>query len=97
MDNNHYVKKLAGKLQRDPATEEDLELAKHTIKSYFVVGLMNDMEESMRRFNVVLGIDDVNDDRNRSCMNSFFPGENPQFRRLTIGNRNSNAHPKVSV
>lgn len=57
IDNNHYVKKLAGKRQnKDIATEEDLELAKRAIQSYFVVGLLDHMEEIIKRFNVVLGL-----------------------------------------
>mmetsp|Transcript_13488 Transcript_13488/g.28624 ORF Transcript_13488/g.28624 Transcript_13488/m.28624 type:complete len:219 (-) Transcript_13488:370-1026(-) len=54
MDNNHLMKKLTGK---EEINETDLELAKNTIKSRIIVGLMHDMEESVKRFNVVMGID----------------------------------------
>ena len=89
-DNNHYVNKLAGKNQFDTATESDLELAKLTIQSYFVVGLTNQMKESVRRFNVMMGIDDVNDEMKARCVAGFFPDVN--------GRRsNANPHPEVSV
>lgn len=54
-DNNHMVKKLAGKVQRDTATVDDLIIAKETIRSRFIVGLMHEMEESIERFNIVMG------------------------------------------
>lgn len=90
-DNNHYVKKLANKTQIDTATETDLEYAKHTIKSYFIVGLTNQMKESTRRFNVILGIDDVHDKRHAKCMKDFFPLDTSSTRL------NSNIHPEVSM
>jgi len=86
-DNNHLVKKLAGKIQRDTATEEDLKLAKETLKNRFVVGLMNEMEESIHRFNTVIGIDEEDDAQNRKCMKSYFGAG--------VRKQNSNAHPKV--
>lgn len=88
-DNNAYTKKLAGKLQRDMATEEDLKVAKRTIKYYFIVGVMNQMEESVKRFNIVFGINDTTADK---CMESYFkPKESGEVKK-----RNSNPHPKVS-
>lgn len=88
-DNNHYVKKLANKTQIDTATETDLEFAKHTIKSYFIVGLTNQMKESTRRFNVILGIDDVHDKRHAKCMKDFYTTSSTRL--------NSNIHPEVSI
>jgi len=87
MDNDHMVKKLAGKLQREEATEKDLALAKQTIKMRFVVGLMDEMEESIKRFNVVMGIDTVTSQSGKGCMNGFF-GVNAR-------RTNSNPHPKM--
>ena len=55
-DNNHHVKRLAGKVQRDTATEEDLILAMNTVRERIIVGLMDDMKESFRRFRKVVGI-----------------------------------------
>eukprot|EP00578_Thalassiosira_sp_NH16_P005539 CAMPEP_0181135238 /NCGR_PEP_ID=MMETSP1071-20121207/32515_1 /TAXON_ID=35127 /ORGANISM="Thalassiosira sp., Strain NH16" /LENGTH=382 /DNA_ID=CAMNT_0023221811 /DNA_START=71 /DNA_END=1219 /DNA_ORIENTATION=+ len=86
MDNDHMVKKLAGKLQRDTATETDLQRAKTTIKRRFVVGLMQHMEESTRRFNTVIGIDEE-EKTARRCMDRYFgKGDKKQ---------NTNSHPKV--
>ena len=88
MDNDHMVKKLAGKLQRDTATETDLQRAKTTIKRRFVVGLMQHMEESTRRFNTVIGIDEE-EKKVRRCMDRYFgKGDKKQ---------NTNSHPKVRV
>ena len=88
-DNNHYVKKLAG--NGYTATESDLEIAKHTIQSYFVVGLTTQIQESVQRFNVMMGIDDVSNKRHAGCMTGYFPDEK---RSNTL---NANPHPEVSV
>ena len=90
IDNNHYVKKLAGKRQNHDATEEDLELAKNTIQSYFVVGLMDKMEASIRRFNVVMGIDHESDKKLAKCIKEYFPGNEAEEKKT-----NANPHPKV--
>lgn len=67
-ENNYVVKKLTGLRVNDMATEEDLRIAMRTIKMRFVVGLLDEMEESVRRFNVVMGIDET-DKENRECIN----------------------------
>ena len=94
-DNNHHVKTLAGKSTTDSATEEDLENAKRTIESYFVVGLTDEFEESMRRFKVVLGIDLT---RTWSwdvwCKEGYFK-PTPLATNKRIMKRNSAPHPKV--
>jgi hypothetical protein len=63
---------------------------------------MKDMEESVRRFNIVLGLD-VNSGRNAECMAEFFgpKDETPavQEEQKTLAStdsKNSNKHPKVS-
>ncbi|KAL7525132.1 hypothetical protein ACHAWF_001226, partial [Thalassiosira exigua] len=84
-DNDHMVKKLAGKIQRDKATREDLEKAKATVREYFVVGLMSEMQESVRRFDVVMGIDGE-DERNRGCLDQYFKKGKKT---------NSNPHPEI--
>ena len=90
-DNNSYVKKLAGKLECDTATEEDLKTAKRTIELYFIVGLTNEVDESVRRFNVMFGIDD--DEGNRTkCMYEYFGHKE----NSVVKKDNSNPHPKVS-
>lgn len=66
-DTNYLVKKLAGKALSDEATEEDLHMAMRTIKARFIVGLANKMEESVHRFNVVMGINDM-EAGNQVCM-----------------------------
>ena len=86
-DKNLLVKELAAKTHGD-TTEEDLKLAKETLKKRFVVGLMNEMEESIHRFNNVMGIDEEDNAKNTKCMKSYFG--------TRVRKENSNAHPKVS-
>ena len=80
------VKQLAGKKQLNTATEEDLAMAMHTIKARIVVGLMNRMEESVARFNVVMGVD-FSGVKEKSCWDKYF-GHG-------IRKSNSNSHPKI--
>jgi len=70
-DENFMVKKMAMKGLRDSVDMTDLVIAKEIVRRYFVVGLMNDMEESFRRFNVVLGLSDTPDERKQMCMQSY--------------------------
>ncbi|KAL7530599.1 hypothetical protein ACHAXR_003588 [Thalassiosira sp. AJA248-18] len=86
-DNNHMVKKLAGKIQRDKATETDLRMAMRTVKQRFVVGLMHEMEESIHRFNTVMGIDEE-EEYTKRVMYTFF-GNGSSMKT------NFNSHPKV--
>jgi len=88
IDNNHMVKKLAGKVQKDEATELDLARAKETIKKRMIVGLMDHMEESFNRFNIVMNINAKTNDKYTRCMNTYFGGG-------TNKKSNSNSHPKV--
>eukprot|EP00581_Thalassiosira_minuscula_P018554 CAMPEP_0183731874 /NCGR_PEP_ID=MMETSP0737-20130205/36703_1 /TAXON_ID=385413 /ORGANISM="Thalassiosira miniscula, Strain CCMP1093" /LENGTH=352 /DNA_ID=CAMNT_0025964719 /DNA_START=314 /DNA_END=1372 /DNA_ORIENTATION=- len=83
-DNDHMMKKLAGK---ERVNKKDLELAKNTIKMRFVVGLMHEMEDSVKRFNVVMGINEKSCARSNICMDTFFGAH--------LEKKNSNPHPKV--
>ena len=86
-DNDLYVKFLAGKKVKDPVDEHDLQIAMRTLKERFVVGLIDEMEESFRRFFVVMGIDESNEKRD-DCMAKFFSDDGLK--------KNSNEHPEVS-
>ena len=86
-DNEHMVKKLAGKRMNDVVNEEDLQLAMRTLKSRFVVGLMDNMEESIHRFNTILGIDETSE-TSRECMDQYFGHGSLKS--------NSNSHPKAT-
>ena len=86
-DNDLYVKFLAGKKVKDPVDEHDLQIAMRTLKERFVVGLIDKMEESFRRFFVVMGIDESNEKRD-DCMAKFFSDDGLK--------KNSNEHPEVS-
>lgn len=87
-ENNHLVKILARLRPDAEVTEADLRVAQRTVSQRFVVGLMNQMEESIHRFNIVLGIDEM-DEGNAECMDEFF-GHG-------MKKSNSNSHPKVSI
>ena len=85
-DQNLLVKTLVGKDMSEEATEEDLRKAKLTANRVLIVGLMNEMEESIHRFNIMMGIDE-SEETNAQCMDQFFGhGEKKS---------NSNSHPKV--
>ena len=87
-ESNIMVKSLVGKPWSQEATEDDLTLAIGTLKSKFVIGLMNQMEESIHRFNVILGIDE-NEEVKKRCMRGYF-GHG-------VKKKNSHSHPKVSI
>mmetsp|Transcript_17000 Transcript_17000/g.36631 ORF Transcript_17000/g.36631 Transcript_17000/m.36631 type:complete len:362 (+) Transcript_17000:104-1189(+) len=85
-DNNNMVKKLAGKRMNAHVSEEDLDIAMRTIKRRFIVGRMDEMEESIHRFNTVIGIDE-SEDESKKCMDKFFGHDAEK--------KNTNSHPKV--
>ena len=89
-DNNYMVKKLAGLGVNATATEEDLRMAMRTINKRFIVGLMDQMEESVHRFNIAMGINE-SDEENQQCMNHFFHDS------VGAKRHNSNSHPKVRI
>lgn len=86
-DNDVYVRMLAGKKAGDPVDEDDLQLAMSTIKERFVVGLIDEMEESFRRFSIVIGIDKSN--KNWEMCDGKFFGDSMKI-------SNSNPHQKFA-
>ena len=103
-DENHMVKKILGKKLKDTVGVMDLIVAKEIVRHKFFVGKMDDMEESIRRFNIILGIDNAAE-KTRQCMKVYF-GKEPAAVSPAVGgeddrqkatdNKNSHAHPKVS-
>jgi hypothetical protein len=97
------VHKLVNKSFGEKVTETDLIIAKELVRQRFVVGLMAEMEESVRRFNIALGVD-VEEPRNKECMQEFFGEKESDEKEVSEGektlantdNKNSNKHPKVS-
>ena len=85
-ENNVLVKNLAGLGFHDTATEVELRVAMRTIEKRFVVGLTDRMQESIRRFNIVMNVD-LTKPRNQKCMQRFFGHGNLKT--------NSNSHPKL--
>ena len=89
-DDNLIVRKLVGKSYSESIDETDLMHAKAILRRRVVVGLMNKMEESVHRFNIVLGIDESLEN-NHQCMDEYF-GKSTE---KGGGVKNSNKHPKV--
>ena len=109
------VRTLAGKRhsgtgEDSVVTELDLRRAMETLRDYAVVGLTVQMEESVRRFNLIMGIDnmeDMNDNgggggTRMACMDEFFGGRVNEGEQAVaaggggIKKLNSNPHPLVS-
>lgn len=85
-DNNFFLEKLSGKTYQE-LKERDLREAMRTLRKRFIVGLTDQMEESIRRFNIVMGVDYASGE-NAECMNAYFGGEEEK-------KENSHLHPKV--
>ena len=85
-EENHIVKSLSGLGANDVVSESNYRVAERTVRKRCFVGLMNQMEESIHRFNFVMGIDESTE-INRECMDKFFG-----HRELKS---NANPHPKV--
>mmetsp|Transcript_8060 Transcript_8060/g.11631 ORF Transcript_8060/g.11631 Transcript_8060/m.11631 type:complete len:355 (-) Transcript_8060:33-1097(-) len=85
-ESNIMVKNLAGVGFHDTATEVDLRVAMRTLEKRFVVGLTDEMKESIRRFNIVMNID-LTTPTNQRCMRKFFGHGNLKT--------NSNSHPSL--
>eukprot|EP01082_Thalassiosira_pseudonana_P004792 g4565.t1 g4565 contig15:1299971-1302522(+) len=101
-EENYIVHKLVGKSFGDTVDETDLIIAKELVRQRFIVGLMGEMEESVRRFNIVLGLN-MDEERNRACMVEFFPEdatpveeeveERETEKTSATDQSNSNKHP----
>lgn len=107
-DNNFLVRKLNGKNFNDTVGETDLQVAKDLLGHKFIVGLMTDMEESVRRFNVILGLDEGGTDEGKAervygCMLDFFgpksppksPKDEEMYKKVHKFKQLANDHPKV--
>lgn len=69
-EEDYMVHKLTGKKFGDAVDETDLIIAKELVRQRFIVGLMGEMKESVRRFNIVLGVDE-HSERSQQCMEEF--------------------------
>lgn len=111
-DENFLVKKIVGKKLTEKAGMADLIIAKEIVRRRFIVGLLDEMEESVHRFNVMLGVDE-SDEKAKECMSEVFgtskdesdksegqgdEGDEGDEKESAVEiNTNSNKHPKVSV
>lgn len=104
-EEDYMVHKLVGKTFGEKVDETDLIIAKELVRQRFIVGLMDEMEESVRRFNIVLGVDESKE-RSQQCMKEF--GFGPKEENIVSATesdsgekshatdkKNSNKHPKV--
>ncbi|EED91147.1 predicted protein [Thalassiosira pseudonana CCMP1335] len=88
-EDNFMVRKIVGKQWNEKVTQHDLYVAKKVLKDHVVVGLMNESEESFRRFSLAIGIDE-SERKNQECMKEFFePDDGAEVAK------NSNQHRKV--
>lgn len=106
-DENHMVKKILGKKLNDEAGLTDLIAAKEIIRHKFFVGKMDDMEESIKRFNIVMGVDN-SAEKTKQCIKEYFGKDevaevsdastelSEEDRRKAADNKNSHSHPKAS-
>ena len=84
-DNNFFLEKLSGKKYYQ-LKERDLREAMRILRKRFIVGLTDHMAESIRRFNIVMGIDYMSE-KNAECMSTYFGGEEKK--------ENSHSHQTV--
>jgi len=107
-ESDYMVRKLVGKKFGDSVDEMDLIIAKELVRQRFIVGLMDEMVESIRRFNIVLGVDESSD-RSQQCMEDFGliapedvtpaisavgEGSGEESTTHATDKKNSNKHPK---
>ena len=87
-EDNYMIHKLVGKKHGEKVDETDLIIAKQLVRRRFVVGLTKEMDESIRRFTTVLGVDNMSTDgRIQQCMEELYEtGKNKEM-----------GHPKVSI
>mmetsp|Transcript_20650 Transcript_20650/g.44827 ORF Transcript_20650/g.44827 Transcript_20650/m.44827 type:complete len:379 (-) Transcript_20650:141-1277(-) len=100
LDENFIVKKIVGKKLNDPVDIADLIVAKDIIRRHFVVGLMTDMEESISRFNVILGLN-FEDAKGQACKEQYLGVKKEKKVDITadadagnVEGMNSHSHPK---
>lgn len=87
-ENNWLVHHLAGKKHFETVDRNDLEMAKEMIKSKFIIGMMNEFDESVHRFNLLLGVDEK-DSTNKQCMADFSQTDDSKSQKKELSNRNS--------
>jgi len=73
-ENNWMVRNLVGKSPKDQLSLQDLDHAKEVVRTKFLVGLTSKMEESIHRFNLVIGYD-ARDPKNQDCINEISFGK----------------------
>ena len=60
VESNFVIRSLLDKMEA-PLTEQDLEMAQETLRAKCTVGLLDDLEESVRRFDTFFGLSSPND------------------------------------
>ena len=86
-DHNFVMRTLMGKKSHH-LSEADLPHAKKLLSERFIVGLSDNYEESIRRFEAVMLVDEnIDADTRNECNSAFFGGR--------IEKKNANDHPQV--
>ena len=84
METDYVVHKMVGKSPGSTVDEKDLIIAKELVRQRFIVGLTDEMSESIRRFNIVLGVDEETD-RSKQCMLDFGVSERKDISPVIAG------------
>lgn len=91
------VKKLNGKSWNEPITNDHLEVAKEILRKRVLVGLVVEMEESIRRFNLLMGVDDDNDEMNRQCMEEYVTVSEEKRRMKNVGEQEEGVNSPAAM
>jgi hypothetical protein len=100
-ESNYMVQMLSVNEWDVPATEKDLPVAKQILRDYVIVGLLDEVEESFRRFNIVMSMATGSDDKRGKkegmltarCMKEMLQ---PSSEKGYVIDTNRNEYEKVS-
>ena len=92
-ENNWMVRNLVNKGMNEELSPADLKLAMEMVRQKFAIGLLDRYEESIRRFNILLGVDTTLP-RNRQCIQEFSQTKGSN-RRGEKNTGNSYSHPEA--
>ena len=98
-ESNYMAQMLSGKGWNDPVTQDDLPRIKQVLRDHIIVGLLSDVEESFRRFNIIMAMTTKKGNRLRQqrivsrCMKDVVASKRVSNKEIELGNKNE--HDKV--
>lgn len=93
--NNYLVHRLSNKRPKMQVDESDVSEALHFLERRVMVGLTDRMEETVRRFNVVLGLDEEKDEKVHKCMQDYF-GDKQEVKKVKEKGKNNKTNKNVN-